>query len=107
MGKCFAPNAFRISLGLEGIKRPLIRMLRCLTNIAGITSKYKSEISRFAICNEGCPTQWRVSCAKASGKIRLSAKTRLILMKNTDSKKGKILIAIRHLKQAVPHLNPI
>jgi len=35
------------------------------------------------------------------------AMTTLILMKITDSKKGTILIAIRHLKQVVPHLNPI
>jgi hypothetical protein len=33
--------------------------------------------------------------------------TTLILMKITDSKKGKILTAIRHLKQVVPLLNSI
>jgi hypothetical protein len=26
------------------------------------------EVFRFAICNESCPTQWRVSCTKTSGK---------------------------------------
>jgi hypothetical protein len=28
-------------------------------------------------------------------------------VKITDSKKGTMLIAIRHLTQVVPHLNPI
>ena len=34
------------------------------------------------------------------------AMTTLILMKITDSKNGTMLIAIQHLKQALPHLNP-
>jgi hypothetical protein len=36
----------------------------------------------------------------------LLAMTALVLMKITDSKKEKMLIAIRHLKQGVHHLNP-
>jgi hypothetical protein len=41
MGKWFPPNAVRLDLGLEGIKRSLIRFLLRLTNIIGITSKSK------------------------------------------------------------------
>jgi hypothetical protein len=37
----------------------------------------------------------------------LLAMTPLILITITDSKKGKMLLVIRHLKQAVPHLNHI
>jgi hypothetical protein len=41
----------------------------CLTIITGSAPKFKhSEISRLAICNEACPTQWKVACTKASGK---------------------------------------
>ena len=57
------------------------------------------EISRFAICSEAGPTQWRVACAKPSGKSFSHDKI-------TDSKKGTMLIATRHLKQVVHHLNP-
>jgi hypothetical protein len=39
--------------------------------------------------------------------IWLLAMTTLILVKITDSKKGSMLIAIRHLTQVVPHMNPI
>jgi len=44
MGKCFAPNAVRRSHDLRGTKRPLVRMLYRLTNIAGITSKSKCTV---------------------------------------------------------------
>jgi len=40
-------------------------------------------------------------------KIWLLAITTPLLTKITDSGKGKMLIAIRHLKQVVPHLNLI
>jgi hypothetical protein len=60
-----------------------------------------------SICNEACHTQSETAHTKVSGKLWLLAMTTLILMKNTDSKKGTLPIAIRHLKQYVPHPNAI
>jgi hypothetical protein len=78
-----------------------------LTNVTGVTSKSKhSEISRFAICNEAYPTQWRVTY-QSFRKIWLVAMTTLILMKITNSKKRTVLNVIRRLKQVVPHPNSI
>jgi hypothetical protein len=41
MGKWFPPNAVRLDLGSEGIKRSLIRLILRLTNTIGLTSKSK------------------------------------------------------------------
>jgi len=38
---------------------------------------------------------------------KLLVVTLLILIKITDSKKGTMLLVIRHLKQVAPHLNTI
>ena len=75
-------------------------------NTGRIQIQTYSEVSRFAIYNEVCATQWRAACIIAPRKSWLSAMTTPILMKSTDSKKWKMFIAIRHCKHVVPHLNP-
>jgi hypothetical protein len=109
VGTSFAPNAVSRSHGLQITTIPLIRLLLLFNkhNKDRLQIQTHSEISKFSICNEACPTQSRVACTKVSGKLRLLAMTTLILMKITDSKKGTMSIAIRHLKQHVPHLNAI
>jgi len=80
----------------------------CLTNIKDITSKSKHtakypnllSVMRTVPHSEGLPVQ-------RLRKIRLLAMRTLILVKMTDSTKGTMLTAIRHLKQPVPHLKPI
>jgi hypothetical protein len=107
MGKCFVPNALRRDLGSEGIKRPLIRLLFRLTNVTWSTSKYKTvkypdlpSAMRHLPHNEEFPVL-------SLRKIWLLVRTTSITKKISDNKKGKVLIAVRHLKQVAPHLNPI
>jgi hypothetical protein len=70
MSKWYAPNAVRHSHGLEETKRPLIQLLLVFYehNRDQLQIQTHSEMSWFAICNEACPTQWRVASIKASRK---------------------------------------
>jgi hypothetical protein len=58
MGKWFMPNAVRRSHSSKGTKRPLIRLLLLFNkhNWEQLEIQTDSEISRFAICNDSCPT---------------------------------------------------
>jgi len=60
-----------------------------------------SEISRFYICNKT-----DLSHTKPLENLFLIM-TSLILIEIMNSKTGTMLTAIWHLKQAVPHLNPV
>ena len=42
-----------------------------------------SEISKLIICNDACPTQWRVLCTKVSGKSDFSDE-------NSDSDEDRV-----------------
>jgi len=99
------PFAVPMVWGNQNTTHPIVYFR--LTNITGVIFKSKhSETSRFAICNEAYPTQWRVTY-QSFRKIWLVAMTTLILMKITNSKKRTVLNTIPHLKQVVPHLNSI
>jgi hypothetical protein len=71
IGKIFAAYSVRRSHGREGTKRQIIRLLLLfkLLNRDKLQIQTHSEISRFSICNEACPTPRRVAaCTKASAK---------------------------------------
>jgi hypothetical protein len=98
IGKWFASNAVRLSHGLEGTRRILIRK----HNRNHLQIQTHSEIYGTAICNEACPTQLFVS------------KLPLIFSDDTsDSDEDRVqqerdnMTPIRHLKQVVPNLNHI
>jgi hypothetical protein len=59
MGIWFAPNAVHRSHGLEGTRRPLVRLLLLFNrqNTDDMQIRTPSEMSRSAICNKACPTQ--------------------------------------------------
>jgi hypothetical protein len=107
MGKWFAPNAIRRPHGLGGTKHLPFDCYVCLTNIKGINSrsKYTVKCPDLASAMSPVPNSEELPVSKPS--IRLLAMTTLIQKKNTKSKKGVMLIAIRHSKQVVPHLKPI
>ena len=87
------------------MKLTLIQLLFLFNkhNMDHLKIQTHSEISRFTIVNEACPTQWRVSCTRPLESLISSND-------NSDSDKFlvmTILIVIWHLKQVVPHLNPV
>jgi len=79
----------------------------CLTNITGIISKTKHTVKYpdMEPAMRPIPHSEELPVPKPPENPTL-AMTTLILMKITDSKNGTMLIAIQHLKQALPHLNP-
>ena len=74
MSKFFAPNAVRRSHGLEGTKRPIIRLLLLFNKhkIYHLQIQTHSEITRFAVCKENCTTQRRVACTKPPENLTFS-----------------------------------
>ena len=79
----------------------------CLTNIVGITSKSKYTVKCPDLPSAMGPVPNGEELPVSKPSIRLLAMTSLIQKTNTNSKKGTMLIAMRHSKQVVPHLNPI
>jgi hypothetical protein len=81
------------------------QMTTTLTNIIGITSKSKHTVKYRDFPSAMRPVQHSEESVPNPPE-NLLAMTTLVLMKITDSKKGTMLIVIRHLKQVVHHLNP-
>jgi len=81
----------------------------CSTNITGITSKSKHIVKYPDLPSAMRPVPHSEQLlVPEPTEIWIIAITTLILMKKfTDSKKGTMLIAIRHFKQVVPHLSTI
>jgi len=105
MGKWFAPNSVRRSYGMEGTKRPLIRLLLLFQNHKRnhLPIQTHSEMSRFATAVRSVPHS---GCLYQSFRENLTFSDETpILMKIADSKDVARLIRIRHLKQVVPYLN--
>ena len=94
------------SHGLEGTKRPLDRLLLLFNrqNTDDRQIQTKSEISSSTICNEACPTQWRVACTKPLENLTFSD--------NSDSdahgqQEGDNVDRDPTFLASFPHLNPI
>jgi len=70
MGNYFAPNAIRSSHRLEETERPLIKLLFLFNKHSWdqLQIQVHTELSRFFLCSEACPTQRTVAYNKTFGK---------------------------------------
>jgi hypothetical protein len=70
MGNYFAPNAFRSFLGLEETESPLINLLFLINKHSWdqLQIQIHTELSRYSLCSEACPTQRTVAYNKTFGK---------------------------------------